>query len=227
MILKNIKKKRLNPAAAYRLKAQFGHLVTGDHRILAVRSQARYYLSNLRPAVRRTIAVRLNPAAAPHTHQSGAEAQNPLWLSPSLSRSGAMGGASKLLSSLLLTSSPLRLRPTTAAAALFLSPPYAASRRLLLLSSRSPPRTLSSSSAAASSSLPHGSSSASPAQPPRAHFPEWSRLVDRLAAAGYASRAPSPADELALSSGCGLSDGAETAVSTCLAFARDRPDLLR
>lgn len=139
-----------------------------------------------------------------------------------------MGGASKLLSSLLLTSSPLRLRPTTAAAALFLSPPYAASRRLLLLSSRSPLRTLSSSSAAAAnSSLPHGSSSASPAQPSRAPFPEWSRLVDRLAAAGYASRAPNPADELALVSGCGLSDGAEAAVSTCLAFARDLPDLLR
>ncbi|KAF8751258.1 hypothetical protein HU200_012134 [Digitaria exilis] len=142
-----------------------------------------------------------------------------------------MGGASKLLSSLLLTSSPLRLRPTTAAAALFLSPPRAASRRLLLLSSRSPLRTLSTSSAAAaassSSSLPHGSSSASPAPPPRAPFPEWSRLVDRLAAAGYSARAPSPADELAVAPGCDLSDGAEAAVSTCLAFARDRPDLLR
>ncbi|CAL4973456.1 unnamed protein product [Urochloa decumbens] len=142
-----------------------------------------------------------------------------------------MGGASKLLSSLLLTSSPLRLRPTTAAAAaLFLSPRHAATRRLLLLPSRSPLCTLSTSSAAAaSSSFPPGSSSssASPAPPPRAPLPEWSRLVDRLAAAGYASRAPSPADELALASGCGLSDGAEDAVSTCLAFARDRPDLLR
>ncbi|CAO1944647.1 unnamed protein product [Urochloa humidicola] len=139
-----------------------------------------------------------------------------------------MGGASKLLSSLLLTSSPLRLRPTTAAAALFLSPPYAASRRLLLLSSRSPLCNLSaSSSAAASSSFPPGSSSASPAPPLRVPFPEWSRLVDRLAAAGYGSRAPSPDDELGLASGCGLSDGAEAAVSTCLAFARDRPDLLR
>ncbi|KAF8716817.1 hypothetical protein HU200_025913 [Digitaria exilis] len=142
-----------------------------------------------------------------------------------------MGGASKLLTSLLLTSSPLRLRPTTAAAALFLSPPHAASRRLLLLSSRSPLRTLSTSSAAAaassSSSLPHGSSSASPAPPPRAPFPEWSRLVDRLAAAGYSARASSPADELSVTPGCDLSDGAEAAVSTCLAFARDRPDLLR
>ncbi|CAL4953947.1 unnamed protein product [Urochloa decumbens] len=141
-----------------------------------------------------------------------------------------MGGASKLLSSLLLTSSPLRLRPTTAAAALFLSPRHAATRRLLVLPSRSPLRTLSTSSAAASSSsFPPGSSSSSssPAPPPQAPIPEWSRLVDRLAAAGYASRAPSPDDELALSSGYGLSDGAEAAVSTCLAFARDRPDLLR
>ncbi|OEL38644.1 Zinc finger protein VAR3, chloroplastic [Dichanthelium oligosanthes] len=139
-----------------------------------------------------------------------------------------MGGASKLLSSLLLTSSPLRLRPTTAAAALLLSPPHAASRRLLLLSSCSPLRTLSTSSAAAaSSSVPHGSSSASPAPPPRAPFPEWSRLVDRLASAGYASRTPSPADVFALASGCCLSDAEEAAVSTCLAFARDRPDLLR
>ncbi|XP_062224521.1 zinc finger protein VAR3, chloroplastic-like [Phragmites australis] len=139
-----------------------------------------------------------------------------------------MGGASKLLSSILLTSSPLRLRPSAAAAALFLSPPTAASRRLLLLSSPSPLRTLStSSSAAAASSLPHGSSYASPAPPPRAPFPEWSRFVDRLAAAGYASRALCPSDELALASGCGLSDGAEAAVFSCLAFARDRPDLLR
>ncbi|WVZ68430.1 hypothetical protein U9M48_017367 [Paspalum notatum var. saurae] len=141
-----------------------------------------------------------------------------------------MGGASKLLSSLLLTSSPLRLRPTTAAAALVLAPHAAASRRVLLLSSRYPLRTLSTSSAAAaaSSSLPQGSGSASPAPAllPRAPYPEWSRLVDRLAAAGYASRAPFPADELALVSGCGLSDGAEAAVTTCLAFARDRPDLL-
>ncbi|KAK8453912.1 hypothetical protein SEVIR_5G363600v4 [Setaria viridis] len=130
-----------------------------------------------------------------------------------------MGGASKLLSSLLLTSSPLRLRPATAAAALFLTPPCVASRRLLLLSSRSPLRTLcTSSAAAASSSFP---------PPPRAPFPEWSRLVDRLAAAGYASRVPSLGDELALASGCDLSDSAEAAVSTCLAFARDRPDLLR
>ncbi|KAL6616269.1 hypothetical protein ACP70R_038539 [Stipagrostis hirtigluma subsp. patula] len=139
-----------------------------------------------------------------------------------------MGGASKLLSSLLLTSSPLRLRPSTAAAAaLFLSPPAAATRRQLLLSSRSTPlRTLSSSSAAAaSSSLPQGSHSASPTPPPHAPFPEWSRLVDRLAAAGYAARAPCPADELALASG--LSDGAEAAVFSFLAFARDRPDLLR
>ncbi|CAO2166807.1 unnamed protein product [Urochloa humidicola] len=139
-----------------------------------------------------------------------------------------MGGASKLLSSLLLTSSPLRLRPTTAAAALFLFPPCGASRRRHLLSSRPPLRTLSASSAAAAaSSFPHGSSSASPAPLPRAPFPEWSRIVDRLAAAGYGSRAPSPDDELGLASGCGLSDGAEAAVSTCLAFARDRPDLLR
>ncbi|KAJ1285932.1 hypothetical protein BS78_03G315000 [Paspalum vaginatum] len=139
-----------------------------------------------------------------------------------------MGGASKLLSSLLLTSTPLRLLPTTAAAALVLGSHAAASRRVLQLSSRYPLRSLSTSSAAASSSLPQGSSSASPAPalPPRAPFPEWSRLVDRLAAAGYASRAPFPADELAVVSGCGLSDGAEDAVSTCLAFARDRPDLL-
>ncbi|XP_062207233.1 zinc finger protein VAR3, chloroplastic-like [Phragmites australis] len=136
-----------------------------------------------------------------------------------------MGGASKLLSSLLLTSSPLRLRPSAAAAALFLSPPAATSRRLLLLSSPSPFRTLSTSSSAAS--LPHGSITGSPAPPPRDPFPEWSRFVDRLAAAGYASRAPCPADELALASGCGLSDGAEAAVLSCLAFARDRPDLLR
>ncbi|KAL6853551.1 hypothetical protein ACP4OV_019580 [Aristida adscensionis] len=145
-----------------------------------------------------------------------------------------MGGASKLLSSLLLTSSPLRLRPpTAAAAALFLSPPAAATRRLLLLSSRSSPlRTLSSSPAAAaagaSSPLPQGSNAASPTPPPpHAPFPEWSRLVERLAAAGYAARGPCPADELALASGCGLSDGAEAAVASFLAFARDRPDLLR
>ncbi|TVU36584.1 hypothetical protein EJB05_18522, partial [Eragrostis curvula] len=140
-----------------------------------------------------------------------------------------MGGASKLLSSLLLTSSPLRLRPSAAsAAALFLSPPAVASRRRLLISSPSPLRTLSTASSAASA-LPHGSnsSSASPAPPPRAPFPEWSRLVDRLAAAGYASRAPCPADELAHASGCDLSYGAETAVFSCLAFARDQPDLLR
>lgn len=132
-----------------------------------------------------------------------------------------MGGASKLLSSLLLTSSPLRLRPSAAAFALFLSPPRAASRRQLLLSS--PLRTLSNSTAA--SSLPYSSTSATP--PPHAPFPEWSRLVDRLAAAGYDARVPAPADELALATGCSLSAEAESAVYSFLAFARDRPDLLR
>lgn len=139
-----------------------------------------------------------------------------------------MGGASKLISTLLLTSSPLRLRPSAAAFALSLSRPAASSRRQLLLSSPSPLRTLSNSSAvAASSSLPHSSTSASPTPPPHAAFPEWSRLVDRLVAAGYAARALYPADELALASDCHLSAEAETAVSSCLAFARDRPDLLR
>ncbi|KAK3165777.1 hypothetical protein QOZ80_1AG0037550 [Eleusine coracana subsp. coracana] len=138
-----------------------------------------------------------------------------------------MGGASKLLSSLLLTSSsPLRLRPS--AAALFLSPPAVASRRLLLISPPSTLRTLSTASSAAAA-LPHGSSSSSSSAspPPRAPFPEWSSLVDRLAAAGYASRPPYPADELADASGCDLSDGAEATVFSCLAFARDRPGLLR
>ncbi|XP_037407082.1 zinc finger protein VAR3, chloroplastic-like [Triticum dicoccoides] len=138
-----------------------------------------------------------------------------------------MGSASKLLSSLLLTSSPLRLRPSAAAFALILSSRTAASRRQHLLSSPSPLRTLSTSAAAAASPLPYSSSSASSAPPLHAPFPEWSRLVDRLAAAGYAARAPSPADELAVASGSGLSAEAESAVSSCLAFARDRPDLLR
>uniref|UniRef100_A0A0D9V734 RanBP2-type domain-containing protein n=1 Tax=Leersia perrieri TaxID=77586 RepID=A0A0D9V734_9ORYZ len=136
-----------------------------------------------------------------------------------------MGGASKLLSSLLLTSSPLHLRPNAAAFSLFLSPP--ASRRHLLLSSPNPLRTLSSSSSAAATSDSYSSStsSASPLQSP---FPEWSRLVDRLAAAGYGAReAPSTAGELALAPGCDLSSDAEVAVSSFLAFARDRPDLLR
>uniref|UniRef100_A0A453FSI0 RanBP2-type domain-containing protein n=1 Tax=Aegilops tauschii subsp. strangulata TaxID=200361 RepID=A0A453FSI0_AEGTS len=139
-----------------------------------------------------------------------------------------MGSASKLLSSLLLTSSPLRLRPSAAAFALILSSRTAASRRQHLLSSPSPLRTLSTSAAAAvASPLPYSSSSASSTPPLHAPFPEWSRLVDRLAAAGYAARAPSPADELAVASGSGLSAEAESAVSSCLAFARDRPDLLR
>ncbi|CAM0883103.1 unnamed protein product [Alopecurus aequalis] len=134
-----------------------------------------------------------------------------------------MGGASRLLSSLLLTSSPLRLRPSAAAFALFISTLTAASRRQLLLSSPCPLRTLSTSAAAAT---PFPSSSSSAPQP-HAPFPEWSRLVDRLAAAGYAARVRSAADELAVSSGFGLSAEAESAVSSCLAFARDRPDLLR
>ncbi|KAE8819167.1 Zinc finger protein VAR3, chloroplastic [Hordeum vulgare] len=139
-----------------------------------------------------------------------------------------MGSASKLLSSLLLTSSPLRLRPSAAAFALILSSRTAASRRQHLLSSPSPLRTLSTSAAAAAASaLPYSSSSASSTPPPHVPFPDWSRLVDRLAAAGYAARAPSPADELAVPSGSGLSAEAESAVSSCLAFARDRPDLLR
>jgi hypothetical protein len=136
-----------------------------------------------------------------------------------------MGGASRLLSSLLLTSSPLRLRPSAAAFALFISTPTAASRRQFLLSSPSPLRTLSTSAAA--SPLPYSSSSASPTPQPHAPSPEWSRLVDRLAAAGYSARVPSHADELAVASGFGLSPEAESAVSSCLAFARDRPDLLR
>ncbi|KAM0848096.1 hypothetical protein ACQ4PT_054602 [Festuca glaucescens] len=136
-----------------------------------------------------------------------------------------MGGASRLLSSLLLTSSPLRLRPSAAAFTLFISTPTAASRRQLLLSSLSPLRTLSTSAAA--SPLPYSSSSSSASSTPQPHapFPEWSCLVDRLAAAGYAARVRSAADELA--SGFGLSAEAESAVSSCLAFARDRPDLLR
>ena len=134
-----------------------------------------------------------------------------------------MGGASRLLSSLLLTSSPLRLRPSAAASALFISTPTAASRRQLLLSSPSPLRTLCTSAAAASP-LPYSSSSA---PQPHAPFPEYSRLVDRLAAAGYAARVRSASDELAVTSGFGLSAEAESAVSSCLAFARDRPDLLR
>uniref|UniRef100_A0ACD5VRV8 Uncharacterized protein n=1 Tax=Avena sativa TaxID=4498 RepID=A0ACD5VRV8_AVESA len=137
-----------------------------------------------------------------------------------------MGGASRLLSSLLLTSSPLRLRPSAAAFTLLISTPTAASRRQLLLSSPSPLRTLSTSAAAASP-LPYSSSSASPPPPPQAPFPEWSRLVDRLAAAGYAARGRSAADEFAVASGFGLCAEAESAVSSCLAFARDRPDLLR
>uniref|UniRef100_A0ACD5W2C0 Uncharacterized protein n=1 Tax=Avena sativa TaxID=4498 RepID=A0ACD5W2C0_AVESA len=137
-----------------------------------------------------------------------------------------MGGASRLLSSLLLTSSPLRLRPSAAAFTLFISTPTAASRRQLLLSSPSPLRTLSTSAAAASP-LPYGSSFASPPPPPQAPLPEWSHLVDRLAAAGYAARGRSAADEFAVASGLGLSAEAESAVSSCLAFARDRPDLLR
>lgn len=134
-----------------------------------------------------------------------------------------MGGASKLLSSLLLTSSPLRLRPSAGAFALFLSPP--ASRRHLLLSSPAPHRTLStaSASAAAGGASSDSYSSGSCHSP----FPEWSRLVDRLSAAGYGARAPSPADELDLDPECGLSSDAEAAVSSFLAFARDRPDLLR
>uniref|UniRef100_A0A0D3EVF3 RanBP2-type domain-containing protein n=1 Tax=Oryza barthii TaxID=65489 RepID=A0A0D3EVF3_9ORYZ len=134
-----------------------------------------------------------------------------------------MGGASKLLSSLLLTSSPLRLRPSAGAFALFLSPP--ASRRHLLLSSPAPLRTLStaSASAAAGGASSDSYSSGSCHSP----FPEWSRLVDRLSAAGYGARAPSPADELDLDPECGLSSDAEAAVSSFLAFARDRPDLLR
>ncbi|XP_037414554.1 zinc finger protein VAR3, chloroplastic-like [Triticum dicoccoides] len=140
-----------------------------------------------------------------------------------------MGSASKLLSSLLLTSSPLRLRPSAAAFALILSSRTAASRQQHLPSSPSPLRTLSTSGAAAASPLPYSSSSSSASSTPPLHapFPEWSRLVDRLAAAGYAARAPSPADELAVASGSGLSAEAESAVSSCLAFARDRPDLLR
>lgn len=138
-----------------------------------------------------------------------------------------MGSASKLLSSLLLTSSPLRLRPSAAAFALILSSRTAVSRRQHLLSSPSPLRTLSTSAAAAASPLPYSSSSASSTPPLDAPFPEWSRLVDRLAAAGYAARASSPADELAVAYGSGLSAEAESAVSSCLAFARDRPDLLR
>jgi hypothetical protein len=158
------------------------------------------------------------PSGRPQAGSGGAK--------PSFRCSGAMGGASKLLSSFLLTSSPLRLRPATAAAAaLFLSPPAAASRRLFLLSLPSPHRTLYTSSASAS--LPHGSSSACPPPPLRAPFPEWSRLVDRLAATGYGSGVPFSADDLALVSGCVLSDEEQAAVSTCLAFARDRPDLLR
>ncbi|KAL5220490.1 hypothetical protein ABZP36_025203 [Zizania latifolia] len=140
-----------------------------------------------------------------------------------------MGGASKLLSSLLLTSHPLRLRPSAGAFALFLCPHAAASHRQLLLSSPAPLRTLSTSAAA--SSVPYSSSSssgaASASSPSHAHFPEWSCLADRLAAAGYAARAPSPADELAFEPGCSLSCDTETAVSSFLAFARDRPNLLR
>ena len=150
------------------------------------------------------------------------EAQNPLQVSVA-AVAAAMGGASRLLSSLLLTSSPLRLRPSAAASALFISTPTAASRRQLLLSSPSPLRTLCTSAAAASP-LPYSSSSASQ---PHAPFPEYSRLVDRLAAAGYAARVRSASDELAVASGVGLSAEAESAVSSCLAFARDRPDLLR
>nr|XP_051227128.1 zinc finger protein VAR3, chloroplastic isoform X2 [Lolium perenne] len=136
-----------------------------------------------------------------------------------------MGGASRLLSSLLLTSSPLRLRPSAAAFSLFISTPTAASRRQLLLSSLSPLRTLSTSAAA--SPLPYSSSSASSTPQPHTPFPEWSCLFDRLAAAGYAARVRSAADELATASGFGLSAEAESTVSSCLAFARDRPDLLR
>uniref|UniRef100_A0A0E0C9G7 RanBP2-type domain-containing protein n=1 Tax=Oryza meridionalis TaxID=40149 RepID=A0A0E0C9G7_9ORYZ len=134
-----------------------------------------------------------------------------------------MGGASKLLSSLLLTSSPLRLRPSAGAFTLFLSPP--ASRRHLLLSSPAPLRTLSTASASAAA----GGASSDSYSPSSCHspFPEWSRLVDRLSAAGYGARAPSPADELGLAPECGLSSDAEAAVSSFLAFARDRPDLLR
>ncbi|XP_015688326.1 zinc finger protein VAR3, chloroplastic [Oryza brachyantha] len=150
-----------------------------------------------------------------------------------------MGGAYKLLSSLLLTSSPLRLRPSAGAFALFLSPPAAAaSRRQLLLSSPAPLRTLSASASASaaaassdsyvsSSSSSSSSSAASPSLPSHSPFPEWSRLVDRLAAAGYGARTPSSADELALAPECGLSPDAEAAVSCFLSFARDRPDLLR
>jgi hypothetical protein len=93
-----------------------------------------------------------------------------------------------------------------------------------LLSSPSFLRTLSTSAAASPLPYSSSSSSASPTPPPS---PEWSRLVDRLATAGYSARAPSPADELAVASGFGLSPEAESAVSSCLAFARDRPDLLR
>ncbi|KAF7024324.1 hypothetical protein CFC21_036686 [Triticum aestivum] len=181
-------------------------------------------------------AVRLNPTIR-WAANLGSSRQRPTGrrrrtLSSSRSRLSAvaavaMGSASKLLSSLLLTSSPLRLRPSAAAFALILSSRTAASRRQHLLSSPSPLRTLSTSAAAAASPLPYSSSSASSAPPLHAPFPEWSRLVDRLAAAGYAARAPSPADELAVASGSGLSAEAESAVSSCLAFARDRPDLLR
>ncbi|KAJ6804718.1 zinc finger protein VAR3, chloroplastic [Iris pallida] len=143
-----------------------------------------------------------------------------------------MGGSSKIL---MLLSTPLPLLPSSATAL-----------RLSLHCSRLPFRRLSSShlfqprllatraqlhnqtNAKEPSSSVHSSSPVSVSRaPPEPHpWPEWSALLDHVASAGYSNRPLHDAD-LDFAAAEGASEEFSRAAEACLAFARDRPDLIR
>ncbi|KAM0941099.1 putative Zinc finger, RanBP2-type [Dioscorea sansibarensis] len=136
-----------------------------------------------------------------------------------------MGGASKLLM-LLFTPIPRLYRPAPSALCLSLSRPLSTSygRRLLPY----PRRTVLSLRAPAAEKL-HTQTQFSEPFPSLSKL-EWSTLVNHLVSVGYSERrvlVPAGDEDDSLVGYDGLPEDFLKAAEVCLAFARDRPDVLR
>ncbi|KAH7672389.1 Ran binding protein zinc finger-like protein [Dioscorea alata] len=136
-----------------------------------------------------------------------------------------MGGASKLLM-LLFTPIPRLYRPAPSALRLPLSRPLstASGRRLLPY----PRRPILSLRAGATEKL-HTQTQFSEPFPSLSKL-EWSTLVNHLVSVGYSERrvlVPAGDDDDCLVGYDGLPENFLKAAEVCLAFARDRPDVLR